>query len=63
MNNKDADQTVQMHSLICTFVVYHLNKQVLWEGSGSVVECLTRDREATGSSVTALLFLSKTHLS
>ena len=37
-----------------------------WEGSGSVVEYLTRDREAAGSSltcVTALWSLSKTHLS
>ena len=38
----------------------------LWELSGSVVECLTRDRRAAGSShtgVTALWSLSKTHLS
>ena len=37
-----------------------------WERSGSVVECLTRDQRATGSSltdVTALWSLSKTHLS
>ena len=36
------------------------------ERSGSVVECLTRDRRAAGSSltgVTASLSLSKTHLS
>ena len=36
------------------------------ERRGSVVECLTRDRRAAGSSltgVTALLSLSKTHLS
>ena len=36
------------------------------ERSGSVVECLTRDREVAGSSltgVTALWSLSKTHLS
>ena len=36
------------------------------ERSGSVVECLTRDRRAAGSSltgVTALWSLSKTHLS
>ena len=36
------------------------------EHSGSVVECLTRDREAAGSSltgITALWSLSKTHLS
>ena len=35
------------------------------ERSGSVVECLTRDQEAVGSSltgVTALWSLSKTHL-
>ena len=38
----------------------------LRERSGSVVECLTRDRRAGGSSltgVTALWSLSKTHLS
>ena len=37
-----------------------------WERSGSVVERLTRDRGAAGSSltgVTALWSLSKTHLS
>ena len=36
------------------------------ERSGSVVECLTRDLRAAGSSltgVTALWYLSKTHLS
>ena len=38
----------------------------LRERSGSVVECLTRDRRVAGSSltgVTALWSLSKTHLS
>ena len=37
-----------------------------WKRSGSVVECLTRDQGAAGSSltiVTALRSLSKTHLS
>ena len=37
-----------------------------WERSGSVVECLTRDQRAMGSSPTsviALSSLSKTHLS
>ena len=36
-----------------------------WERSGSMIECLIRDREAAGSSltgVTALWSLSKTHL-
>ena len=28
---------------------------LFWERSGSVVECLTRDREAAGSSLTGLL--------
>ena len=44
---------------------YSCNKPVK-ERSGSVVECLTRDREAGGSSltgVTALWSLSKAHLS
>ena len=43
-----------------------LDPTINWERSGSVVECLTRDRGAAGSSltgVTALLSLSKTHLS
>ena len=42
------------------------NLTELGERSGSVVECLTRDRRAAGSSltgVTALWSLSKTHLS
>ena len=41
-------------------------KGEVWERSGSVVKCLTRDRRAAGSSltgVTALLSLSKAHLS
>ena len=51
------------------FMVYRIScilKLLSRERSGSVVECLTRDREATGSSltcVTALWSLSKTHLS
>ena len=43
----------------------HYNPPTHWERSASVVECLTRDRGATGSSltsVTALWSLSKTHL-
>ena len=39
---------------------------VIYDRSGSVVECLTQDRGAGGSSltgVTALWSLSKTHLS
>ena len=45
-------------------VILYKNKD--WERSGSVVECLTRDRRVAGSSltgVTALGSLSKTHLS
>ena len=47
-----------------TVPAYHLSH--FRERSGSVVECLTRDRRAAGSSltgVTALWSLSKTHLS
>ena len=42
------------------------NANVTRERSGSVLECLTRDRRAAGSSltgVTASWSLSKTHLS
>ena len=49
------------------FVFYEDNiiscSSELRERSGSVVECLTRDRGAAGSSLTALWCLSKTHLS
>ena len=44
----------------------HTKASKKWERSGSVVECLTRDRRAAGSSltgVTVLWSLSKTHLS
>ena len=44
--------------------VIHL--KIARECSGSVIECLNRDREAAGSSltgITALWSLSKTHLS
>ena len=44
----------------------HYHSPASGECSGSVVECLTRDRRAAGSSltgVTALWSLSKTHLS
>ena len=47
----------------CTYTFYQCTNR---ERSGSVVECLTQDREAVGSSltgVTALWSLSKTHLS
>ena len=51
--------------ILCANVPF-LNVSMDWERSGSVVECLTRDRRAEGSSltsVTALWSLSKTHLS
>ena len=66
------------HFFVCVFEIWKCNnvlyyqKKVffgcknVWERSGSVVECLTRDRRAAGSSltgVTALWSLSKTHLS
>ena len=44
----------------------HRSHATSWEPSGSVVECLTRDRGAAGSSLTgiiALWYLSKAHLS
>ena len=50
-------------SWACQNVIF---TDLLWERSGSVVECLTRDRRDAGSSltgVTALWSLSKTHLS
>ena len=49
-----------------TIVYLTVSNQADRERSGSVVECLTRDRRAAGSSltgVTALWSLSKTHLS
>ena len=51
------------YQIICMYIVYG---DILTKGGSSVVECLTRDREAVGLSltgVTALWSLSKTHLS
>ena len=41
------------------FVVIPLNQynRIVWERSGSVVECLTRDRGAAGSSLTGVTAL------
>ena len=55
-------------SLSCSAIHLVPKSHVLvpWERSGSLVECLTRDRRAAGSSltgVTALWSLGKTHLS
>ena len=47
-------------------ILLNIRSNSFMERSGSVVECLTRDRRAAGSSltgVTALWSLSKTHLS
>ena len=52
--------------VICFFFFFFFSQNHFRERSGSVVECLTRDRRAAGSSltgVTALWSLSKTHLS
>ena len=51
---------------LCTFTYFNKVLVTLRERSGSVVECLTRDRGAAGSSltgVTALWSLGKTQLS
>ena len=51
-----------MFTMFTYVSLYHVNR----ERSGSVVECLTRDRRVAGLSltgVTALWSLSKTHLS
>ena len=57
-------ESESLHMLDVDFCYIYLIKSR--ERSGSVVECLTRDRRAEGSSltgVTALWSLSKTHLS
>ena len=67
-NSVDPDQTAPIGAVCSgsTLFASILNSSVtLGERSGSVVECLTRDRRVAGSSltVTALWSLSKTHLS
>ena len=61
-------RTAKAQSSLCIHAVLSVALLFLFirERSGSVVECLTRDRGAAGSSltgVTVLWFLSKTHLS
>ena len=64
--NADSNYTIkleQSNQLASTITTPQNNYN---ERSGQVVECLTRDRKASGSSltgVTALWSLSKTHLS
>ena len=61
MNNADAQEVTCLN-----YIYYHAVNYINRERSGSVVECLTPDQRATGSSltgVTALWSLSKTHLS
>ena len=59
----DADENDVLSYSISGIVFF---SSILGESSGSVVECLTRERGAAGSGlkgVTALWSLSKTHLS
>ena len=63
---KNQTKQTNLPLLIPTLSSSCQSQLLLRERSGSVVECLTRDRGAGGSSlngVTALLSLSKTHLS
>ena len=62
----DSSFKIGMVFILNTMTAYNDKMTEKRERSGSVVECLTRDRRAAGSSltgVTALLSLSKTHLS
>ena len=63
----DQEQGVPQGGVLSTTLFsVKINDIVQRERSGSVVECLTRDQRAAGSSltgVTALWLLSKTHLS
>ena len=45
--------SVKITCMYCLMVSQHLNR----ERSGSVVECLTRDRRAAGSSLTGVTVL------
>ena len=61
----DFLKTVEAKVIIITRYVQSNETMTIRERSGSVVECLTRDRRAPGSSLTgvaALWSLSKTHL-
>ena len=49
--------STQDFSTNCICSNYAFNKQRRWERSGSVVECLTRDRGAAGSSLTGVTAL------
>ena len=78
MQKHNFGQTLKLQSAVITLDIWSRSSQSnfltlnnvsiqIWrEHSGSVIECLTRDREAAGlslTSVTALWSLSKTHLS
>ena len=67
--NDAIDKYSHMHCYVYNAIkwsTWQYSRMALWERSGSVVECLTRDQRAAGSSltdITALWSLNKTHLS
>ena len=64
--NTIVDRNYHVQYMAVPKAIQMTNMSTCRECSGSLVECLTRDCEAAGSSlysVTALWSLSKTHLS
>ena len=62
----DGDERATMYIINSICQLSSLWRNVCWERSGSVVECLTRDQGALGLSLTgktALWSWSNTHLS
>ena len=61
----DTDKIKTLYGLCSYVFVWDLpgskdrNETIITEGSGSVVECLTRDRRVAGSSLTGVVSLCK----
>ena len=59
MHTYEADYT-ELNAVILYHVIsghIDISQVIIWERSGSVVECLTRDRRAAGSSHTVVTVL------
>ena len=57
MNGFIAFYIIYIAHLFLTIICFTKSSPKIWERSGSVVECLTRDRGAAGSSLTGVTAL------
>ena len=58
-NSVDPDQQAADKDPLFLAILSHRSSSIVWEHSGSVVECLTPDRGAVGSSLKGVTVLCR----